>query len=254
MEKRFDCKKNRISTSRKTGIGVDKRTDPVVEAQNVGGVRDTDFTDTVTLSETGASSSTFANHSVAALTTLPASNAVSVQAGLNMLTSNGLRLDECSSAPLSNRALKAGHVTQSDPTKLTFTLTSLPVYGQLSKSGQSLAPNDQVEVTVCYKPEPGLLDPLQATPDHHLFHRSAGHASLGPKPMERLSARRAESHLQRGPHRRHRRAQLRTPQPRQSAAGGRDANPERPPLPEPHAYTLHPSSGCTATRNHRLHP
>ena len=196
------------------------------------------------------------------LTTLPTSNAVSVQAGLNMLTSNGLRLDEGSSAPLSNRALKAGHVTQSDPTKLTFTLTSLPVYGQLSKSGQSLAlgatfsvaPNDQVEVTVCYKPEPGLLDPLQATPDHHLFHRSAGHASLGPKPMERLSARRAESHLQRGPHRRHRRAQLRTPQPRQSAAGGRDANPERPPLPEPHAYTLHPSSGCTATRNHRLHP
>ncbi len=42
-----------------SGYQLDFTTDPVVEAQDANGVKDTDFTDTVTLSETGAGTTTY---------------------------------------------------------------------------------------------------------------------------------------------------------------------------------------------------
>ena len=42
-------------------------TDPVIEAQDANGVKDTGFTDTVTLSETGAGTATYTNNAVAAV-------------------------------------------------------------------------------------------------------------------------------------------------------------------------------------------
>ena len=50
-----------------SGTSINFTSDPVVEAQDANGVRDTDFTDTVTLSETGAGTASFTNNAVAAV-------------------------------------------------------------------------------------------------------------------------------------------------------------------------------------------
>ena len=49
-----------------SGIILDFSTDPVVEARDNNGVVDTDFTDTITLSETGAGTAVYTNNAVAA--------------------------------------------------------------------------------------------------------------------------------------------------------------------------------------------
>lgn len=128
-----------VAPSANGSLLIDFSTDPLVQAQDANGLLDSDFTDTVTLSESGAGNATFANHSVSAvagvatfthltltynlanasgesfslqaddtaagaegdLTTLPTSNALAVQAGLPSLTSNGLGLDEGGSMTLS---------------------------------------------------------------------------------------------------------------------------------------------------------
>jgi hypothetical protein len=50
-----------------SGASYDFTTDPVVEAQDANGVKDTGFTDTVTLSETGVGTATYTNNAVAAV-------------------------------------------------------------------------------------------------------------------------------------------------------------------------------------------
>ncbi|MBT4500811.1 MAG: hypothetical protein HOC74_23985, partial [Gemmatimonadetes bacterium] len=50
-----------------SGSALDFTTDPVIEARDANGLRDTGFTDTVTLTETGAGTATYTNNSAAAV-------------------------------------------------------------------------------------------------------------------------------------------------------------------------------------------
>ena len=76
-------------------------------------------------------------------TTMATTTAVSNNSGATTsipptLISNGLGLNENSTATLSSTQLNATHSAQSDPDKLTYTLTRLPARGQLFKSDQLL--------------------------------------------------------------------------------------------------------------------
>jgi PKD repeat protein len=50
-----------------SGTALDFSTDPIVEARDANGIKDTGFTDTVTLTETGAGTATYSNNSIAAV-------------------------------------------------------------------------------------------------------------------------------------------------------------------------------------------
>jgi len=50
-----------------SGSALDFSTDPIVEARDANGIKDTDFTDTVTLTENGAGTATYTNNSVTAV-------------------------------------------------------------------------------------------------------------------------------------------------------------------------------------------
>ena len=50
-----------------SGSALDFSTDPIVEARDANGLKDVDFTDTVTLTENGSGSATYTNNSVAAI-------------------------------------------------------------------------------------------------------------------------------------------------------------------------------------------